>query len=68
MKVKIYVQEDDLMVLHEFFKNNDNIDDKKIKKVEYWTDYEEFADLEYIGKLVEVVLDFEDYMKLEYLQ
>lgn len=68
MKVKIYVQEEDLMTLHEFFKNENNIDTKKIRKVEYWTDYEEFADLEYIGKLVEVVLDFEEYMKLEYLQ
>jgi hypothetical protein len=74
MKIKIYVQDEDLHHFYNFFKNYDNIqgDDKitlkeKIKSLHYFTDFEEFSDLNYLGKMVEVIIDYSDYVKLDYL-
>jgi hypothetical protein len=64
MKLKIYIQEDDLENLNKFLKDNDNLTKPNF---EYWTDYAEFENKTFLGRLVEVIIDYNDYLKIQYI-
>ena len=73
MKIKLYVQVTDIDVLYQFFKNDEKLDfeqkkllHSKIKKVKYWVNMESVEDM-FLDVLAEIYIDYEDYIKLEYI-
>lgn len=75
MKIKLYVQEEDLITLNEFFTQYDNMPfdekdilKKKVEHIEYFLETSEFDRKIYLGRMAEILVDFDDYYKLEYLE
>jgi hypothetical protein len=64
MKLKIYIQENDLESLNKFLKDNNTTTKPKF---EYWTDYAEFEKLTFLDRLVEVIIDYDEYLKIQYI-